>query len=392
MLGGRKNPEIEKLGNDEIGTSGSIELGTRNEEPRKPPEERRTTNYQLQTVPPFEIHVISCTQRPLRAPEKIAPNIWHHSLHVPKIGWLRTGYQGCIREVRRKLREIDPDIVHGQGTERDCAISAVLSGYPNVLTIHGNMRSVARALGAKPGSFYWLAGKLERFALARTRGVFCNSEYTRSMVGTIAADTWLVPNALCTAFFANIPSKTRGKDPLLLSAGTISPYKQQLECLGMMSRLHRKGHRFVVNFVGSLDAESNYGKKFLQEIRKAEKMGYARYLGNIGVQDLIDRLDDAVALVHVPSEEAFGLVVAEALARNVRVFGFSVGGMPDIARGIEGAELMAPHDWEGLEGSISLWISKGAKITENSAETMRLRYHPEVIARRHLEIYSQVAR
>ena len=48
----------------------------------------------------------------------------------PKIGWLRTLYQGCVRATRRKLREIQPDIVHGQGTERDCAIGAVLSGFP----------------------------------------------------------------------------------------------------------------------------------------------------------------------------------------------------------------------------------------------------------------------
>ena len=51
-----------------------------------------------------EIHVVSCTQQPVRAPEKIAPNIFFHSLHVPKIGWMRTLYQGCIRATRRKLR------------------------------------------------------------------------------------------------------------------------------------------------------------------------------------------------------------------------------------------------------------------------------------------------
>src|SRR4051812_21202253 len=72
----------------------------------------------------LEVHVISCTQQPMRAPEKLAANTFFHLLHVPKIGWLRTGYQGCIRAIRRKLREIKPDIVHGQGTERECALAA----------------------------------------------------------------------------------------------------------------------------------------------------------------------------------------------------------------------------------------------------------------------------
>ena len=66
-----------------------------------------------------EVHVISCLQNePTSSPRKLADNIYYHGLHVPNIGWLKTGYQGCIRSVRRKLREINPDIVHGQGTER----------------------------------------------------------------------------------------------------------------------------------------------------------------------------------------------------------------------------------------------------------------------------------
>src|SRR5437879_2454716 len=75
----------------------------------------------LAGLPEAEVHVISCTQKPMSSPEKLAANIWFHSLLVPKLGWLRTGYQGCIRAVRKKLREIQPDIVHAQGTERDCA-------------------------------------------------------------------------------------------------------------------------------------------------------------------------------------------------------------------------------------------------------------------------------
>src|ERR1700744_643889 len=63
-------------------------------------------------MPGLEIHVIGCTQRPMTSPEKLAANIWFHSLHVPKIGWMRTFYQGCVRAIRRKLKEIKPAIVH----------------------------------------------------------------------------------------------------------------------------------------------------------------------------------------------------------------------------------------------------------------------------------------
>ena len=77
-------------------------------------------------LPELEVHVISCTQKQMKSPEKLAKNIFFHSLYVPKIGWMRTLYQGCIRATRKKLKEIQPNIVHGQGTEKRALI---LLGY-----------------------------------------------------------------------------------------------------------------------------------------------------------------------------------------------------------------------------------------------------------------------
>ena len=70
-------------------------------------------------LPGVEVHVISCIRQPVRSPKKLAPNIYFHSLVVPKIGWMKTLFQGCIRATRRKIHELKPDIVHGQGTEMD---------------------------------------------------------------------------------------------------------------------------------------------------------------------------------------------------------------------------------------------------------------------------------
>ena len=134
------------------------------------------------TLPELEVHVVSCIRQPVNSPEKIAPNIFFHSVVVPKIGWMRTLYQGCVRATRKKLREIQPDIVHGQGTELDCGISAAFSGFPNVLTIHGNMRLIAKVNQARPFSFNWMAARLEDFTLPRTDGIVAITHYTRDAV------------------------------------------------------------------------------------------------------------------------------------------------------------------------------------------------------------------
>jgi glycosyltransferase involved in cell wall biosynthesis len=95
-------------------------------------------------------------------------------------------------------------------------------------------------------------------------------------------------------------------------------------------------------------------------------------------------------MVHFPMEESFGLVVAEALARDLKLFGSRVGGIGDIAAGLPGAELFAVDDWRGLTAAIAGWIRSGFPRAQGAAQVMRARYHPEVIAKRHLEIYREV--
>jgi len=235
-----------------------------------------------------------------------------------------------------------------------------------------------------------MAAKLERFALARTRVFSATPDTQDGWWNRLRPRHGLVPNAIRSPFLDIPPASAPESPPVLLCLGTISPYKQQLQLLRVIRALHSRGLRFAVHFAGSLDAESDYGKEFLHEISMAEAAGCTGISAISDAAAIIARMDAASALVHVPSEEAFGLVVAEALARNLHVFGFSVGGIPDIAGGLEAAESVAPQDWEGLEESIAHWIINGAEKPKKSAGAMRDRYSPEAIAMRHLDIYREV--
>jgi len=341
-------------------------------------------------MPGIKIHVISCAQRPMRSPEKLADNIWFHSLHVPRIGWLRTFYQGCVRAIRKKLREIQPDIVHGQGSEKEAAISAAFSGFPNVITIHGNMKAIAEFYRAPFGSYYWLAGKLETMALRRTDGVLCNSGYTESLVAPRAKNVWRVPNALRSQFFSSRAEHPKNFRPILLNIGIFEPRKRQIEILGMARSLWKRGLRFEIHFVSHAYPGAVNKDEFFKQLAIAEAEGYARHLGLMEIGPLVAAMDAADALVHFPTEEAFGLVVAEALARNLKLFAASVGGIVDIASGLEEAELFPVNDFAALENSIARWINSGCVHPVKAAGVMRQRYSPEVVARRHLEIYGEV--
>lgn len=342
------------------------------------------------TLPNLEVHILSCTQKPMSSPPKLAENIWFHSLHVPKIGWLRTGYAGCILAVRKKLREIQPDIVHGQGTERDCAISSVFSGFPNVITIHGNMAELARLFHARWGSFNWWAAKLENFTLPRTAGVLCNSHYTQSLVSPRSKKTWPVPNPVRDSFFApiirnNLPTET----PTLLVVGVICGRKRQLELLQLFIQLRQQKTRFQVKFVGSC-GEDSIGKAFISLLDGQGNADWATWLSVLDESSLIRCMDESQVLVHFPSEESFGLVVAEALARGLKLFASKIGGISDIASGVPEADLFDPEDWAGLSRALSAWLEKPSLSSAQTQNLMKFRYHPNVIAARHIEIYREV--
>jgi glycosyltransferase involved in cell wall biosynthesis len=212
------------------------------------------------------------------------------------------------------------------------------------------------------------------------------------LVAPRAKRVWRVANAVRAAFFDRPPEASRGARPVLLNAGVVSGYKQQLAILAVARRLWKRGMRFEMQFAGTFDTATNYGADFRRQMAVAEQAGYARYLGTLEINELIAAFDGASALVHFPLEESFGLVVAEALARNLKLFGAATGGIPDIAAGVEAVELFPAGDWAALENSLARWIEVGCPRPVGAAAVMRERYHPLVIARRHLEIYREVLR
>ncbi len=332
-----------------------------------------------------EVHIVSCTQRPMKSPAKLAENIFFHSLPVPKIGWLRTGYQGCIRAVRRRLQEIRPDIVHGQGTERDCSISAVFSGFPNVLTIHGNMRLVARINRARPFTFYWYAAGLERFTIPRSDGVVCITNYTREAVAALARKTWVVPNSVDSSFFEieRVPAPS----VRILCIATVDERKNQNALIRAVDALRPQGN-FELLFLGGARRENAYAREFFKLI---ETRPWCRYAGFADRDVIRQYLTSASGLVLPSLEDNCPMTVLEAMAAGVPVAAARVGGVPDLVRHGETGLLFDPLSAEDMAAAMKQLLGDGSlAMAARARSEARKRFHPETIAARHLEIYREV--
>lgn len=342
----------------------------------------------LAMIPEIEVHVVACIRRPVESPEKIAPNTYFHSLVVPQIGWMKTLFLGCVRATRKKILEIQPDLVHGQGTEADCSISAIFSGFPNVLTLHGNMRLIAALNHERAFSYNWLAARLEGFVLPRTNGVVCITKYTRNAVTQLARRTWLLPNAVDAGFFELQTAPPPSDPPVVLCVGTICHRKNQNDLIRALDPLAAR-QKISVVFLGQMDS-GNYGAEFFRLI---QARSWCRHIAFSGRDVVKQQFQTATLLVLPTREDNCPMVVLEAMAVGVPVVASNVGGVPDLIDDGKTGLFCDPQQPESFRVGVERLLADHdlARQIAAAAKTEALqRFHPLAIARRHLEIYREV--
>lgn len=336
-----------------------------------------------------EIHVISCLQRtPEHSPEQLAENIYYHPLCVPNIGWLKTGYQGCIRAVREVVHRIRPDIVHGQGTERDCAISAVLSGYPNIMTIHGHMSRIAQLTQASFPNYYWFAKQLERFCVSRTDGVVCLNNYTRQKVEAYASRSWIVPNAVHPSFFAlrRSPAATLR----ILCSANVHPWKNQVGLIKALQPL-QAAVPFELRFAGSGNPSSPYHQEFTTLLHEHS---WCRYLGPLDRRSLQHEMSAATAGVLPSFEDNCPMVVLEAAAAGLPFAASRIGGIPELIDDARTGLLFSPESSDDIYKSVKrllLESDTAANLAVAANKLAKQTFRPDKIAVEHLSIYKRIA-
>jgi glycosyltransferase involved in cell wall biosynthesis len=335
------------------------------------------------------VHVISCIRQAVKSPKNVAENIFFHSVFVPKFGWMSSGYYGCSRAIRSLCAKIKPDIVHGQGTERDCAMAAVLSGFPNVITLHGNMRVHTRRAEHRKSIYHRLAAVLETFCLKRTNGVVAISSYTEQLVKGLASKTWLLPNAVDSRFFDIILSPP--PIPRFLFVGSLDERKNPLGLLKACAPL-LKANRCTLALAGQFDPAGEYGMAFRRE---ADGLPNIEYLGFLRRDKLAAEFAKSSAVILPTFEDNCPMVVLEAMAAGLPVAASRVGGVPDLVDHQITGLLFDPGNLEKMRNCIELLINNPEfRCTAGQAgkRTALEVFHPSRIAKRHIEIYQEVLR
>jgi glycosyltransferase involved in cell wall biosynthesis len=87
------------------------------------------------------------------------------------------------------------------------------------------------------------------------------------------------------------------------------------------------------------------------------------------------------------------MVVLEAMAAGVPVLAAKVGGLPDLIEEGKNGLFCDPLDAASIQGGVSNLLDDSGlarALAATAREQARERFHPQVIARRHVEIYREV--
>src|ERR1035438_10923773 len=89
-----------------------------------------------------EVHILVTTREVSTVQVEEGPFGTVHRLSCPPVSGSPTFFLWRRHLILKELARIQPDIVHGQGTEAEYALTAVTSPYPHVITFHGIMHRV----------------------------------------------------------------------------------------------------------------------------------------------------------------------------------------------------------------------------------------------------------
>jgi len=210
------------------------------------------------------------------------------------------------------------DIIHYHELEYSFPLFSLMINKPKILHLHGIFFNILKKY------------PINRMILLHAADYYfaINKKMIPELIelGIPKDRIYYFPNFIDTKFF--IPSKEKIFNTILF-VGRIIPEKGLNILLKSLEKIHNKVHLFII---GPQDFSSVFFQNIINLIEIENQRGKHKitYLGTFEQRDLISWYQKSSILV-LPSvgEEAFGIVILEALACGTPVIATNVGGVPE---------------------------------------------------------------
>jgi L-malate glycosyltransferase len=244
-------------------------------------------------------------------------------------------FVSAIIQVRARVREVGPDLVHANSVRAGLVISAATAGMRIPIVWHVHDLLPKHPLSTCIRLFTLVRPPLRIVVVANAAANRFKGKLLRRFTKRVRVT--VVYNSVT----AKLPSKStsvsirkelriRSNDRLIGIVGNLSPVKGQLELIQAFAKVRRRFPNLALLIVGAalFNRGEGYEKQLLAEVRALGLDHCVRFLGQRNdVQAIMAALD---LLVMNSRSEAFPLVALEGMTAGVPVLATAVGGLPEL--------------------------------------------------------------
>ena len=341
----------------------------------------------------IDFHILACLKELREAVVRKIGRTTIHYLPSSRLPHLITTFTIRKWKMKKKLKELNPDIVHLQGQSRH-SYPVLNSGFLTILSVHGIMYEEVKYLKKNIFKFIrsYLYKMIEKKCLKNVDYIIASNEYAYQKIKHLAKTNkfYLLKNPVDPIFFnlEREPIKNR-----LLYAGKIDPRKG-LEYLLDAVFLLSKNIELELHVVGPI-VRQDYKKILLELVDEKKMNNFVYFKGLISQEGLFEEFRRCHILVLPSNEETSPMVIEQAMAAGIPVVATKAGGITYLIKDNITGRLVNARDSASIASGILDLIKNPDKcdyLTKNAKEYARLNFDVKKIANEMVIVYKEITK
>jgi len=344
----------------------------------------------------LELHLVTYDNGLDRDYEFKEEGVWFHLLRA-RHAWVPRAlvfYRLDLPHFRDVLRRIDPDLVHGHGTENIFSLAAVRSGYPHVISMQAVMSELVKTqrLFSRASVHFRVVSAIERRTLQLASRALVEAPFIADLIARVnqGIKTSVVGNIASQPYF-RVVRRTDGSARRIFFVGSLVREKGVAEAIVAFHRLALRWPALELHVVGA--GEDRY-VQFLRALA-AKGVGSSRvsFRGFLTPAEIAREYETAAMVVVPTYYDSSPNVVSEALVAAVPVIAVNVGGLPYMLDSGKAGLLVPARDSSALADAIEQNLTHPAECTAAAIHGQLLaqsRYRPETFVTGVMTAYREV--
>lgn len=301
---------------------------------------------------------------------------------IPSVMW----------RLRRKILEINPDIVHAQGTlvPYSTAAALVRKKYPTLLTVHGLMSKWIKYVRGF-GLLYWCLINLpnEKYVISKIPNINTVSPQAKDWLSNMtSANVYVISNGVDLEEIRDIKPYIILKHPSIFFVGGLGNEKGIDLLLRAILIIKEKIPNIYVYIAGRGSRETDL-KKLAKELNIEESVKFLGFISNEKKYTYYKAAD----VCAIPSRlENEPIVLLEAMACGTPVVASNVGGIPFVVEDGKTGLIVEPENIGDLADKIVTLLKDEKlrrKIGEAGQEKVK-EFAWDKIAEQTVEVYKEI--